>query len=209
MARPTKVREAAIGFMRSYSYLVYSETDFTLALQKGLIPNTAPTVTGKDRITWDSFARLITSFEKFSDEDVSPRYRYGELRLSRLNLYSPIFLRKLTFYHIDAQWGTFLQGAIAPFIVVFAILAVILNAMQVELAVLNDNETRTSWAAFANASKWLAIVFLIFVLLVVIFICILVAVMFFHDLWFARNIMREKKKAPSSSSWKASKSAVV
>ena len=209
IAQPVEVRKAAVGFMRSYSYLVYSETDFILALEKGLIPNTTPTVTGKDRITWDSFARLITSFEHLSDEAVSPRYRYGELRLSRLNFYSRIFLRKLTFHHIDAQWGTFLHGAIAPFIVIFAILAVILNAMQVELAVLSENETRSSWAAFANASKWLAIVFLIFVLLVIIFICSLVAVMFFHDLWFARTIMREKEKAPSSSSWKTSKSGVV
>ena len=103
ITQPVEVQKAAVGFMRSYSYLVYSETDFILALEKGLIPNTAPTVTGKDRFTWDSFARLITSFEDLSDDDVSPRYRYGELRLSRLNFYSRIFLRKLTFHHIDAQ----------------------------------------------------------------------------------------------------------
>ena len=208
--QPHQVRTAAIGFMRSYSYLVCSEIDFCLALEKGLLPGNTPTAVGKDKITWDS-ARLIASFEKYCDEDVSPRYHYGELRLSRLNFYSRIFLGKLTFHHIDAQWGAFLSRAIAPFIVVFAVIAVILNAMQVELAVQNCNKVESSWATFANTSKWLAVVVLVFVMLVIVFISVLVTFMLFHDLLFARSIMREKNKKQNSSStsWKTKKSAVV
>ena len=195
--------------MRSYSYLVYSETDFTLAVEKGLIPSNTTTDIGKNKITWDSFARLIASFENFGDEDVSPRYHYGELRLSRLNFYSRIFLGKLTFHHIDAQWGAFLNGAIAPFIVVFAVIAIILNAMQVELAVQNCNKVQSSWAAFANVSKWAAVIVLVFIMLVIIFISILVIFMFFHDLWFASNIMRSKKQDPYGTSWKTERSGVI
>lgn len=195
--------------MRSYSYLVYSEMDFELAVEKGLIPSNTRTAAGEDKITWISFARLIAAFEKFADEDVSPRYHYGELRLSRLNFYSRIFLGKLTFHHIDAQWGAFLNRAIAPFIVVFAVVAVILNAMQVELAIQNCNKVQSSWAAFANTSKWLAVVVLIFVMLVIVFISVLVTFMFLHDLWFAKRIMRDKKKNLSSTSWKTKKSGIV
>ncbi|KAL8819764.1 MAG: hypothetical protein Q9191_007662 [Dirinaria sp. TL-2023a] len=195
--------------MRSYSYLVYSGIDFKLAVEKGLLPSDTRTAAGEDKITWNSFARLIASFEKYGDEDVSPRYHYGELRLSRLNFYSRIFLGKLTFHHIDAQWGAFLNRAIAPFIVVFAVVAVILNAMQVELAVQNCNKVQSSWAKFANASKWLAVVVLIFVMLVIVFISVLITFMFFHDLWFAKNVMRGKKKNLPGTSWKTKKSGVV
>ena len=58
--------------MRSYSYLIQYESDFSLALEKGLIPRRfhyrPPTATGTDEITFESFVRLITSFDKFGDE---------------------------------------------------------------------------------------------------------------------------------------------
>ena len=199
--------------MRSYSHLIQYESDFCLALEKGLIPRRShcgpPTATIKDEITFESFVRLITSFDRFDDAYVSPRYSYGELRLTRLNFYSRIFLGKLTFYHINAQWGTFINGAITPFVVVFAILAIVLNAMQVELAVQSYKDPNSSWAAFANTSKWAAVIVLIFVLLTIIFIVILVLIMFFHDLWFARSILRDKKDQTQAKSWASRKSGVV
>ncbi|KAG7009681.1 hypothetical protein G7Y79_00002g007960 [Physcia stellaris] len=212
-AEPAATRKAAIGFMRSYSHLIQYESDFSLALEKGLIPRRSPcgpsTATGKDDITFESFVRLITSFDRFDDAHVSPRYSYGELRLTRLNFYSRIFLGKLTFHHINAQWGTFINGAITPFVVVFAILAIVLNAMQVELAVPGYNDLSSSWAAFANASKWAAVIVLIFVLLTIVFIVILVLFMFCHDIWFARSILRDKKNQTHATSWATRKSGVV
>lgn len=199
--------------MRSYSHLIQYESDFSLALEKGLIPRRSPcgslTTTGKDEITFESFVRLITSFDRFDDEHVSPRYSYGELRLTRLNFYSRIFLGKLTFHHINAQWGTFINGAITPFVIVFAVFAIVLNAMQVELAVQNCSNVGSSWAAFASASKWTAVIVLIVVLLTILFIVVLVLIMFFHDLWFARSILRDKKKQTYATSWATRKSGVV
>jgi hypothetical protein len=115
-----EVRRAAIGFMRSYSYLIQHESDFDLAQVKGLIPKA-------DLIIWDAFAMLIANFDKFTDADVSPRYGYGELRLTRLNFYSRIFLRKLTFHHLDAQWGAYLNTFVAPLVTVFAIASIALK----------------------------------------------------------------------------------
>ncbi|KAL8746077.1 MAG: hypothetical protein Q9190_001862 [Brigantiaea leucoxantha] len=206
--RPANMREAAIGFMRTYCHLVHHETDYRIALEKGLIPNDASTGGGNNPISWDAFAKLIASFDGFDDSSVSPRYQYGELRLSRLNFYSRIFLRKLTFHHIEAQWGQFVGSAVAPFIIMFAILAVILNAMQVELAVQAQGSTKSSWITFANVSKWVAVLILVFVMLVILFITVLVATLFFHDIWFARSIIHDKKTSRDTS-WESRKSGVV
>ena len=204
----TDLRQAALGFMRTYSYLVRYETDFSLAQKKGLIPRNEPSQGGEDLITWDAFARLVASFDKFRDEQVSPRYSYGELRLTRLNFYSRIFLRKLTFHHIDAQWGTFLNHAIAPFIVVFVIASVILNAMQVGLAVSGTKDIGIDWAIFIYISKWFSFFVLILATSAIAFILFLITLFFFHDIWFARSIINEKFYS-SSEAWKTRKSGVI
>lgn len=165
--------------MRTYSYLIRYESEFTIAIEKGLIPHLD---SGKDEITWDSFAQLIGCFDRYGDDSVSPRYSYGELRLTRLNFYSRIFLRKLTFHHVDAQWGSFISHAITPFIVVFAILALALNAMQVELAVQGNEHLESTWATFASISKWTAVIILFFVLGAIVFLIMLISIMFFHDI---------------------------
>lgn len=194
--------------MRTYSYLVRYETDFSLAQEKGLIPRNEPSQGGEDLITWDAFARLVISFNRFDDAFVSPRYCYGELRLTRLNFYSRIFLRKLTFHHIDAQWGTFLKGAIAPFIVVFIIISAILNAMQVEMAVQGTETIMSDWAVFARVSRWFSVFVLGLATFTIIFVLSLVTWMFLHDLWFARTVMN-KKRDRSGTEWRAMKSGVV
>lgn len=207
--QPAEFREAAIGFMRTYSYLVRYETDFSIAREKGLIPENTSSSDGKDLITWDSFARLVASFDKFDDEAVSPRYSYGELRLTRLNFYSRIFLRKLTYHHIEAQWGTFLNSFLTPFIIVFVIVASILNAMQAEWAVQGIDDIDPRWVSFANLSKWFCVIILALVAFVVFLVMFLVVIMFLHDLYFASRIITEKKRDPHGESWRTRKSGVV
>lgn len=206
---PTDMQQAAIGFMRTYSYLIRHESDFLLGQEKGLIPKNDPSKDQERLISFDSFAKLISPFDSFGDEMVSPRYSYGELRLTRLNFYSRIFLRKLTYHHIDAQWGSFFGSAIAPFAVIFIIITVVLNAMQVELAVWSNNDIEPSWAAFINVSKWFCVVILLFTLLVILFVLFLVVLLFIHDTWFALRILREKKKNPQGGTWSTRKSGVV
>lgn len=207
--QPPDIREAAIGFMRTYSYLVRYESDFFLAQEKRLIPKDDPSENRESHMSWANFARLISSFDKFGDEAVSPRYGYGELRLTRLNFYSRIFLWKLTFHHINAQWGTFLNGAVAPFFGFFIIISVILNAMQVELAVQTANNIHFSWTAFISVSKWFSVFALVFAILVIIFIFFLTGFFFVHDIFFAYGILKGKKKSPQDGAWRHKKSGVV
>ena len=207
---PLDLQQAAIGFIRTYSYLIRYESDFLLAQEKGLIPKNHLAKDGESLISFDTFAKLISSFESFGDEAVSPRYEYGELRLTRLNFYSRIFLRKLTFHHLDAQWGSLFGSAIAPFAAIFIIITVVMNAMQVGLSAWsNDNIEPSRWATFINVSKWFCIFVLVFTMIVILFVLILVVFLFIHDTWFALRILREKKKNPQGGAWSNMKSGVV
>ena len=88
--------KAATGFLRTYRYLIQYESDFYIAQQDNLrlIP--------KD-IEWASFCRFILELSHIDDTVVSKRYYYGELRLTRLNLYAPLFLRKFHFEQVHGQ----------------------------------------------------------------------------------------------------------
>ena len=194
--------------MRTYSYLIRYEADFRLAQEKGLIPKSESCSAGECAITFETFAELISWFDRLDDENVAPRYSYGELRLTRLNFYSRIFLRKLTFHHVDAQLGTFLNHAVAPFITGFIIVSVVLNAMQVELASQTTNVFGTRWAEFASLARWVSVIALGLVAFVTAFVLSLMGIMVLHDTWFAMRMVR-KKKDLQNVEWKAKKSGSV
>lgn len=73
------LRKAALGFLRSYSYLVRRRSYFDLVMNEDhrLLPK---------KTKYADFVRLMRSLEAVDDSMVSPRYSYGELRLSRLNI---------------------------------------------------------------------------------------------------------------------------
>jgi hypothetical protein len=79
------LRRAALGYVRSYCYLIKSQSDFNIAEEKKLI---AKGVDAK------ALLRFLHSFESVSDDDVTLRYKYGELRLSRINLYIRFYERR-------------------------------------------------------------------------------------------------------------------
>ena len=206
--QPFQLREAALGFMRTYSYLIRYEADFRVAQEKGLIPKSEGSSTGSRETTFETFAELITWFDRLSDDCVAPRYSYGELRLTRLNFYSRIFLRKLTFHHVDAQLGSFLNHAVAPFITGFVIVSVILNALQMELTAQPNNAFGTRWTNFAALSRWVSVVALGLAAFTAIFVLSLMTTIFVHDTWFAMSMV-QKKKEKNDGSWRTKKTCVV
>jgi len=151
ICKSKQVHEAACGFLLSYAWLVRHESDFRIAREKGLLPSF---------IHWAAWTEFINEFLEHIDlqslSDVSPRYRYGELRLSRLNK-----IYCLTRF----SWRTFLQGYISTstwyqdffarnfawLLAAFALMSVALSAMQVILA------TSKGGKAFENASFGFAI----------------------------------------------------
>ena len=122
------VRKAALGYLRTYVYLVNSESDFYIAQDPGLhlIP---------EGITWEQFCNFTTDLVKISDQDVSERYAYGEIRLTRLNLYAPLLLGKSHFQRVDYQYSEYFAHFYAPILFVIGITSVFLGGLQVAVAV--------------------------------------------------------------------------
>lgn len=86
---------AALGFLRTYFFLIMHESDFELACRREhqLIPA---------EITWDAFCEFSSDFKNIGNAAMSGRYHYGELRLTRLNFYIKILLRKFEYERVHA-----------------------------------------------------------------------------------------------------------
>jgi hypothetical protein len=137
---------AALGFLRSYSLLVQHESDFILAQEANLVPRT---------VKYTDFARFIGAFRDLPDEAVAKRYRYGQMRLTRLNyavrilrLFSPGNTLPWNYQQHYWQTGQFVERLGAPLVLSFAALSLILSSMQVVLAALGQN----TWASFSRVS---------------------------------------------------------
>ena len=125
--RKNDLRGAAIRFLRTYLYLIQRESDLTIAQYDGLrlIP--------KD-VQWSGLCHFVSGLRSIEDSEVSGRYHYGELRLSRLNLYAPFLLRKFHFEQVHGQYGDYFAQFYGPMLFVFAVIYTMLNSMQVVLA---------------------------------------------------------------------------
>ena len=196
--------------MRTYSHLIRYSLDLEYAQKSGLIPKERSVNNANSLISWDDFAIFIAWFENLDDSLISPRCSYGELRLTRLNSYAHArcFLGKLTFHHVHAQWGPFLNSFIAPFVAMFLIITVVLNAMQVELAAqCLDNPTIPAWVSFARTAKWVSVLVLLVALFVAVSLLEISIFMAIQNIYFAQNCLWEKKDPVSS--WKSKKSGVI
>lgn len=143
-----RICEAALGFLRSYYYLIVHESDFAIACKDDarLLPA---------NITWAQFCNFSTRFNEIRDSQVSTRYHYGELRLTRLNLYAKLFIRKFQYEQIHGQYGAYFSRFYGPLLFVFAIWSLFLGAMQVELGV--ETLSASRWEAFWDACRWFSV----------------------------------------------------
>jgi hypothetical protein len=148
-----KLIEAVLGYMRSYNFLVRYESDYWIAVKEHLIPVTT---------TYEDFMIFISSFAEIQDSQVSLRYQFGELRLRRLNLWSPLLLKKAYFHKVVWQYGNYLAQYYAPYLFLFAVFSVVLSAMQVGVAAKNE------WQSFYDVSAWFSVATLIVVCLVIL-----------------------------------------
>jgi hypothetical protein len=134
---------------------------------------------------------FLRSFESASDDDVTLRYKYGELRLSRINFYIKFYECRLFYRKMQWQYSDYLNSVVAPLVFTFALVSVALSAMQVVLAAqqLNGNQTH-DWQKFTSFSQWSAVVFLIFVVMVALNLPYMVVT---HLLGSLRNRFRRRK----------------
>ncbi|RDL41704.1 Uncharacterized protein BP5553_01683 [Venustampulla echinocandica] len=182
--RQDGIRRAALGYLRTYRYLIRHESDFTIAMQDHLrlIPQ---------GVGWEEFCRFISALDHIKDLDVSGRYSYGELRLSRLNFYAPLFLNKFHFEQIHGQYGDYFARLYGPILFIFAVVSTMLNAMQVELAV--DQVSAAHWVSLWPTFRGFTAVVLIGTIL--LFVCfVFLWLWMFVDEWIYTIRSRRQRR---------------
>lgn len=127
----SRIRRAALGYLRTYAWLIRYESDLRLAQDSSLclVPS---------KISWEEFCGFARTLGGIEDRDVSLRYCYGEIRLTRLNFYAPFFLGKSNFQRMEYQYNEYFSRFYAPFLFIIAIVSVVLSALQVLVSAADD-----------------------------------------------------------------------
>lgn len=176
-----------VGFLRSYCKLIQYPVDLAIAKKTNLI--------SKD-ITWDQWLTFReTILTQTKNSHFNKRYRYGELRLNRLDIIYRLTGRGLTYFTVHREYKTYFAQYFSLFATVFAFVAVTLAAMQVLVGIRDIPETlaetsyRFSVAVLVGVCLFFGYVFLVFLF------------MFLYNLALTRVAHRVDKASMSSASW--------
>lgn len=182
------IYRAALGFTRSYYFLVIHESDFNLAQHHRLIPRD---------ITLERFHSFIDAFGDIQDASVSLRYTFGDLRLSRLNWLAKSHLGRLHYLKIHRQYHTYFSRFYGPLLFIFGIFTVVLDAMQVTIGSSNVAVDQGSgWNGFTNICRWFSIITILVVLSIILLLLSMLSYCIFRELVYAlKDIFRLKKSS--------------
>ncbi|KAF3036734.1 hypothetical protein E8E11_000013 [Didymella keratinophila] len=94
---------------------------------------------------------------------VSGRYAYGEIRLSRLNFYAPLFLRKWHFHRVEYQYKEYFAVFYAPILFAAGVASILLSGFQVAVAVaVQETGVVVNSAALLHVALWSSVVIMLF-----------------------------------------------
>ncbi|KAK0511264.1 hypothetical protein JMJ35_005837 [Cladonia borealis] len=181
------IYRAALGFTRSYYYLVIHESDFDLAQHHKLIPID---------ITFEAFHKFIEIFRDIQDTDVSLRYTFGDLRLSRLNWLAKSHLGRLHYLKVHRQYHTYFSRFYGPLLFIFGLFTVVLDAMQVTIGSTNGAvDQGGGWDSVTNICRWFSITTILVVLSIILLLLCMLSFRVLRELVFAlKDMFRLKKR---------------
>ena len=180
----TERYKSACGLLLSYTWLVCYQSDLKVAKDHSLLP---------EWITWTQWLTFTRAFLDALDyeglSDVNQRYKYGELRMGRIN-----WIYRLTFrnfmrgyeYRYD-RFSVFLRLNFAWLAVVFLYITVVLSAMQVGLS----TDRLKGSSRFQDASYGFTVFSILTPLIVVSFVVFVLAILVFYN--FSKTIVYKKK----------------
>jgi hypothetical protein len=117
------------GLLYSYTQLIRYESDFRIAREMGLLRS--------DGITWQQWQSFRLEVKSNLDGKwniLDQRYRYGELRLSRLNFVYALKCREIKGYHnVYTRYAPYFSRYFTGAILIFAFASITLTAMQVAI----------------------------------------------------------------------------
>ena len=154
------ITRSALGFLRTYALLIRHPSDLHMAVEHHLIP---------EHIQWVPFTNFITPFRRLDDDEVSSRYHFGQLRLTRLNwairLFRPRSSKDWWYYH-EVYWstGAYIERFFAPLLFLFGSVTIILTAMQVLVTVPDGTIiAEARWVTVAKASWGFSVAMIFFI----------------------------------------------
>lgn len=148
-----QLRRDANGFLKTYASLIMYESDLNMARDIGLVPSTTD---------WTSWCHFIDKIRYLNNTEVSPRYQYGELRLTRLNFYHRVVSFGQNYLDVHHQYLSFFSAFIAPYLFIFGAVAVILTALQTALTENAESSLKGPTQRFCYFSIVLSILGLLF-----------------------------------------------
>ena len=179
------LRTCALGFLFSYAALIAHESDFQIAKEKHLLP---------EQVTWSAWVALVKQLDTENIYDkIDERFKYGELRLSRLNkIYRltrwPLLLKPyMSHWH---QYGSFFQDNFTWLASTTVYIVVVLTAMQVGLAADRLKYDRS----FQSASYGFTVFSILGPLVAAVLITVAFLVLFVHN-WIATSRFRKKRSS--------------
>ncbi|KAF1951068.1 hypothetical protein CC80DRAFT_496349 [Byssothecium circinans] len=181
--RREKLVQAAKGLLRTYYYLIKYESDFDMAQSAGLLPR---------NISWEDFSRFISQAQFIRDWEVSPRYHYGEIRLTRLNFYAKFFLNRWRYEWGRPQYSTYFNRFYGHVLFVFAILSLLLGSLQVELAA--ESLIKAKWSVMGYIARYFSAICLVVLFLFSLFFTSMLVVMIAHEWIYAIRAVRQKER---------------
>jgi hypothetical protein len=115
--------QTALGFLLSYAALIPYESDFQLAQKEYLLPST---------VRWADWRLFSQQLIEHSSKSFGKRFRFGELRLGRLNSIYRLLCLDIRGYHIEYQtYPQSVRAYLRPIVTYTFIIGLILAAMQV------------------------------------------------------------------------------
>ena len=187
-----ELRKSACGIILSYAWLVCYQSDLRIAKDAGLLPQT---------VVWSQWTTFIQDFltrvNPETLELVHDRYKFGEVRLNRLNtlyrLTSLSFDNFVRGYMSSSTWyKAFFSRNFAWLLAVFVYATVVLSALQVGLATGRLQQS----VAFQEASYGFALASIIAVVGSVLIIFFVWLVLFCYHLlstWRYYKHMSQKR----------------
>lgn len=148
------VFSSELGFFRSYLFFIQHESDLNITQQNHLrlIPQ---------EVFWNQWCQFSRNVHDINDRSVSDRYLYGEIRLSRLNLYAPLLFRRSYYEFVYGQYLNRFNRLFELILFVFVLMTIILNAMQVVVSV-NQNDNHNSNVKFWPFFLWFSMISIFF-----------------------------------------------
>lgn len=140
LSKTTELHLEASGFLRTYANLIRHESDYELAQKLKLIPA---------EIGWEPWCRFIVDYAHLRDWQVSLRYHYGEIRLTRLNFWYSVRYCGDPYFEVCYNYVTYFGRFGPPMLFILASVTVLLEALQTITSIYPEGQYRAFAEVFS------------------------------------------------------------